>query len=112
MYGWSFCDITGPGPLSGGIKSSRAGRAGIHAVSAFGPNTGNAALCPNASEPMRGKQAASVQSRPAKRVAVVDAVILASSRGAKQSTPKRPNAEVDTKYAAGGSVTGCGENHE
>src|SRR6266566_784995 len=38
--------MTGPGPVSGGMKSSPAGRAGIQAVSLFGPKLGVGAACP------------------------------------------------------------------
>src|SRR5438477_4376834 len=58
--------MTGPGPLSGAMKSSPAGRAGIQAVSLFGPKSGVGVVCPAGPAASAGHNAAMPQRSAAR----------------------------------------------
>jgi len=57
-----MADTTGPGPLSGGMKSSPAGRAGIQAVSLLGEKFGMLSPAPSAAS---AGQSTAAQTIPA-----------------------------------------------
>src|SRR6266566_3484811 len=59
--------MTGPGPVTGGMKSSPAGRAGIQAVSLFGPKFGVGATCPASPAASAGHDAPMPQRSAARR---------------------------------------------
>src|SRR5258708_39768930 len=73
--------MTGPGPLKGGMKSSPAGRAGIQAVSLFGPKFGTVAVCPAGPAASAGQKAAMPHRSAARRGRLIASLRVFNDEG-------------------------------